>query len=75
MLPAPYRRIHEPLLEFIAKLDADTPGRSVVVLIPELVLAKGWERLLHTGRGERLRRALLEHGGPRLNIMIAPWRG
>ena len=74
LLPAPYRRIHEPLLEFIDKLDADTPGRSVVVLIPELVLARTWERLLHTGRGERLRRALLEHGGPRLNIMIAPWR-
>ena len=52
----------------------DTPGRSVVALIPELVLTRWWERLLHIRRAERLRLALLRHGGPRLNVMISPWR-
>ena len=74
LLGAPFREIHGPLLDFIEKLDADTPGRSVAVLIPELVLAHGWERILHTRRAERLRRALLRHGGPRLNVIITPWR-
>ena len=74
MLPAPLRNIHEPLLRLMEKLDVQTPGRSVAVLIPELVLTRWWERLLHTGRAERLRAALLKHGGPRLNVMIAPWR-
>ena len=74
LLPAPFREIHGPLLELIERLDADTPGRSVAVLIPELVLTHGWERLLHAGRAERLRAALLKHGGPRVNVIISPWR-
>ncbi|MGH6992336.1 MAG: hypothetical protein ACREEH_03275, partial [Caulobacteraceae bacterium] len=38
VLPARHREIHRPLLEFIEKLDVDTPGRSVAVFIPEMVL-------------------------------------
>ncbi len=41
LLPAPYRKLADPLLEFLEKLDADTPGRAVAVLIPELVLKYG----------------------------------
>ena len=74
LLPAPFRRIHEPLLELIERLDAETPGRSVAVLIPELVLGRWWERLLHPRHADSLRRALLAHGGPRLNVITAPWR-
>ena len=74
LLPAPFRRIHEPLLKFVEKLDAETPGRSVAVMIPEIVLTRPWERLLHARRAERLRAALLAHGGPRLNVVITPWR-
>ena len=75
LLPAPFREIHGPLLKFMERLDVDTPGRSVAVLIPEIVLARRWERLLHVGRAERLRTALLRHGGPRLTIITTPWRG
>ena len=74
LLPAPHRNSHEPILDFVDKIDADTPGRSVIVLIPEVVLTRWWERLLHARRAERLRAALLRHGGPRLNVMISPWR-
>ena len=74
MVPAPFRSIHEPLLEFIEKLDADTPGRSVAVLISELVLTHWWERLLHARRAGQLRVALLKYGGPRLNVIISPWK-
>ena len=74
LLPAPFREAHGPLLEFIERLDAATPGRSVAVLIPELVLTRGWERLLHTRRADRLRSALLQHGGPRMTVITSPWR-
>jgi amino acid transporter len=74
MLPAPYRQIYGPLLEFMQKLDMNTPGRSVAVLIPELVLTHWWERLLHTRRAERLRAHLLKDGSPRLYVVTAPWR-
>ncbi len=74
-VPAPYREIHGPLLELVDKIDADTPGRSVAIIIPELVLGRWWERVLHGRRAARLRAALLMHAGPRLMIVSAPWRG
>ncbi len=74
LMAAPFREIHEPLLELIRTIDAETPGRSVAVLIPELVKRRWWERLLHNHRAERLRKMLVKHGGPRVNVIIAPWR-
>ncbi len=74
LLPAPYRKMHEPLLKLIEKFDKETPGRSVAVLIPEAVKYHWWEHILHSNRAEHLRRMLLRHGGPRTNVMITPWR-
>ncbi len=74
LLPAPYRELHEPLLKFIAKLDDETPGRSVAVMIPEAVKQRWWEHALHNNRAARLRKMLLKHGNARLNVFIAPWR-
>lgn len=74
LLPAPYREMHEPLMKFIKRLDEDTPGRAVAVLIPELVKRRWWERFLHNQRADRLRRMLIEHGNDRVNVIIAPWK-
>ncbi len=74
LLPARYREMHEPMLELIRKLDAATPGRSVAVMIPEIVKQHWWEHLLHGTRADRLRRMLLRHGDARLRVIIAPWR-
>jgi amino acid transporter len=73
-LPAPYREIHGPVLELVDKIDADTPGRAVAILIPELVLDHWWERLLHSRRAANLRKALLANAGPRLMVITSPWR-
>jgi len=73
-VPAPYREIQGPILDFVDKIDAETPGRSVAILIPELVLRHWWERLLHSRRAARLRTALLAHAGPRLMVVSSPWR-
>ena len=75
MIPAPYREIAGPVLELVDKIDADTPGRSVAILIPQLVLRHWWERLLHGRRAARLRAALLAKAGPRLMIVTSPWQG
>ncbi len=74
LVPAPYREIDGPLLEVVEKIDAATPGRSVAILIPELVLRHWWQRLLHGRRAARLRTALLAHAGPRLMVVTSPWR-
>lgn len=75
MIPAPYREIHGPILKLVDKIDADTPGRSVAIIIPELVPQSWRQRLLHSGRARRLRSALMEHAGPRLMVVSSPWRG
>jgi len=74
LIPAPYREIHGPLLALVEKIDVDTPGRSVAIIIPEFVPARWWQRALHGHRAHHLRRALLEHAGPRLMIVTSPWR-
>lgn len=74
MLPAPYRELHEPLLAYIAQLDRETPGRSVAVMIPEVIKGRWWEAVLHNNRAERLRKMLLKHGNSRVNVFITPWR-
>ena len=74
-VPAPYREIEGPLLELVDKIDANTPGRSVAILIPEMITRHWWQRLLHGCRAARLRQALLDHAGPRLMVVTSPWRG
>lgn len=73
-VPAPYREIEGPVLELVERIDADTPGRSVAIIIPELVLRRPWQRLLHSRRSVRLRNALVAHAGPRLMVITSPWR-
>ena len=57
----------------IEDLRRDHPGRAVAVVLPQLVEARWWERLLHTHRERRLRAALLRNGGPDLAIVAVPW--
>jgi amino acid transporter len=74
-LRAAYREIAGPLLDLVEKIDAAAPERSVAILVPERVHLRWWQRLLHGRRAARLRATLMEHAGPRLMIITAPWRG
>ena len=74
-IPAPFRNIEGPLLRLVDKIDAETPGRSVAILIPEMITRHWWQRLLHGRRAAKLRSVLLERAGPRLMVVTSPWRG
>jgi amino acid transporter len=71
--PSHYRSFVGRLLKEIVKIEAGSPGRSVVVVIPELVREHWWQHILHTGRTRQLREALLRHGGANLTVVIIPW--
>jgi hypothetical protein len=71
MVPAPQRRLDTPVLDFIKHLQPR--DRPVAVLIPQLVPQHWWEKLLHTGRSQRLRRELLRHGAGRIAVVDLPW--
>jgi hypothetical protein len=71
--PSPYRSFVGRLLKEITTIKTGSPGRSIVVVIPELIKEHWWEQILDTGRARRLREALLRHGGPNLTVLIVPW--
>jgi hypothetical protein len=70
--PAQYRAIHEPVLRLARDLELEHPDRNIAVLIPELIKEHWFQRLLHTHRARRLRRALLRFGGTRLTVVNVP---
>ncbi len=72
-LSAPYRRIHAPLLQLIKEVKEENSGRTVAVLIPELVKRHWWEYLLSNQRSRRLRSAVLDYGGSGVVVIGVPW--
>ncbi|MGI4977556.1 MAG: APC family permease [Janthinobacterium lividum] len=71
---SPYRSVLGPLLRTIGDLRDAHPGRAIAVVLPQLVVGRWWEKLLHTGRERRLRRMLLRHGGPGVAVVGVPWQ-
>jgi hypothetical protein len=74
LLPAPFRDIQGPMLKLVERIDEATPGRSVAILVPELVLKRWWQRPLHGRRAAKLRNALVAHAGPRVMVITSPWK-
>jgi amino acid transporter len=73
LLPSPYRFVIVPIVQFILDLSKKNPGRSVVVIIPELVEDKWYEYFLHNQRGRLLEWVLLARGNERIFTVTAPW--
>jgi amino acid transporter len=73
IIQSPYRQFFEPFMELIGRLRAQDPGRTIAVLMPEVVKTNWWQFLLHNYHGELLRSALLHHGDHRLVVISVPW--
>jgi hypothetical protein len=73
LLQSPYRQFLEPLFRFLKGLAREHPRRVIAVIVPELIKRHWWQHLLHYRRARRLRRALLQSGGPRLVVIAVPW--
>jgi amino acid transporter len=72
--PSPYRSFAGRLLKHISEIEAQHPGRPVLVVIPEVVKEHWWDYLLlDSSRVRKLRSALLRHGGPNLAVVTVPW--
>jgi amino acid transporter len=71
--PSPYRSFVGHLLRRIGEIRAQSAGRPIVVVIPEVVKEHWWDYLLTSQRAHLLREALIRHGGPDLAIVIVPW--
>jgi hypothetical protein len=73
ILPSPYRFIIVPVVQFILDLSKAHPGRSIIVVIPELVEDKWYEYFLHNQRARMLEWVLLARGNDCIFTLSAPW--
>lgn len=78
VIPSPYREITEPLLKYLHERDMGDPDElPTMVVVPEFVVHKWWEKFLHNGTTNVIRAALYRdqiergHGRP---VVFVPYR-
>ena len=59
VLDSPYREITRPVLEYLRTRRQNSPRDVITVFIPEYVLGRWWEQLLHNQSALRLKARLL----------------
>ena len=55
---SPYRALVAPLVNYIESLHRLSPDLTLTVILPEIVVGRAWQRILHNQTAPRLRRAL-----------------
>jgi len=73
VVASPYRRLFNPLLDYIDTLKAEYPDRTIAVIIPELVESRWYQYPLHNQRATGLKAALLLKGGNQVVVINVPW--
>jgi amino acid transporter len=63
VLVSPYRATVAPLANYIEALHRQRLDVTLTIVVPELVVAKAWQRLLHNRISQRLRAALAAYEG------------
>jgi amino acid transporter len=59
VLEAPYRDLGRPLAAYVKRLRQDTPRSVVLIFLPEYVVTRWWQQLLHNQSALRLKTRLL----------------
>ena len=73
VMRSPYRRFVTPMLTFVRHLEDENPGRTINVLIPEVVEASFLRIPLHNQRAAMLKGALFLSGGSHVAVTNIPW--
>jgi amino acid transporter len=60
---SPYRATVAPLANYIAALHRQRPDVTLTLVVPEIVVAKRWQRILHNRVAVRLRASLIAYEG------------
>ncbi len=71
VLDSPYREITGPLMEYVAALRRSHPRDAVTVFVPEYVVGRWWERLLHNQSTLWLKSRL--QASPGVMVVSVPW--
>jgi amino acid transporter len=63
IIDSPFREITRPILDYVDRIRRDSPRDVVTVFIPEYVVGRWWEQLLHNQSALRLKGRLLYKPG------------
>ena len=63
VIDSPYREITRPILDYVRRIRRESPRDVVTVFIPEYVVGRWWEQLLHNQSALRLKGRLLFQPG------------
>jgi amino acid transporter len=74
ILESPYRRVPEPILDYVNTLAREKENRLIAVIIPQLIEPHWYEYFLHSFYGARLRTRLFQYGNERIVVVNIPWR-
>ncbi|MGI8652739.1 MAG: APC family permease [Geodermatophilaceae bacterium] len=72
VIESPYREITRPVLDYVRDIRRSGPRDLVVVFIPEYVVGRWWEQLLHNQSALRLKGRLLFQPG--VMVTNVPWQ-
>lgn len=72
LVSSPFRNIIGVILDHVRGLRRRSPREMVVVYLPQFLVSRWWERLLHNQTATRLRQALLRVPG--VVITMVPWK-
>jgi amino acid transporter len=72
VIESPYREITRPILSYVRRARKNSPRDVVTVFIPEYVVGKWWEQLLHNQSALRLKTRLLFQPG--VMVTSVPWQ-
>jgi len=72
VIDSPYRRLIEPLLDYIDELAAGRqPQEMLTIVVPQFVPAHWWQKFLHMNTAQILQQALLRKSG--IVVMDVPY--
>jgi hypothetical protein len=72
ILDSPYREITRPVIDYVKSIHRRSPRDVVTVFIPEYVVGRWWEHLLHNQSALRLKGRLLFQPG--VMVTSVPWQ-
>ncbi len=72
VIASPYREITRPILDYVKRVNKESPRSVVTVFLPEYVVGHWWEHLLHNQSALRLKGRLLFMPG--VMVTSVPWQ-
>ncbi len=72
VVDSPYREITKPIIDYVKSVRRESPRDVVTVYIPEYVVGRWWEHLLHNQSALRLKGRLLFEPG--VMVTSVPWQ-